>query len=77
MTTILIWIMFAISLIVVIISLIMSPNSNSFSGALVGSSDLELFKTVKERKSKKILKWTMFSVGLALMITAIVVRYFL
>jgi len=69
-----IWVLFAVAIVVITISLIMSPNSNSFSGALVGSNDLDLFKVNKERGSKKALKWTMFILGLVLMITALIVR---
>ena len=68
------WILFAIAILVIIVSLIMSPDSNSFSGALVGSSDLELFKDKKELRSKKILKWSMFILGFLLMIGAIAIR---
>lgn len=74
MVTALIWILFAFALILIIVSFIMSPESNSFSGALVGSSDLELFKQSKERGSKKVLKWLMFIFGIALMIGSLVIR---
>lgn len=74
MLTALVWILFAFALILIIVSFIMSPESNSFSGALVGSSDLELFKQSKERGSKKILKWLMFIFGIALMIGSLVIR---
>jgi len=70
----LIWVLFAVAIVVIAVSLIMSPDSNSFSGALVGSNDLDLFKVNKERGSKKVLKWVMFICGLVLMITALVVR---
>lgn len=70
----LIWILFSISIIVIIVSMIMSPDSNSFSGAIVGSSDLDLFKVSKERGSKKFLKWLMFSLGFGLMIFALIIR---
>lgn len=72
--TILIWILFAVAAILIIVSFIMAPSSNAFSGALVGSSDLDLFKVSKERGSKKIMKWIMFSGGISLMITALVIR---
>lgn len=65
-------IMVVISLGIVVISLMMSPDSNGFSGALVGSGDLELFKTSKERGVKKVLKWLMISFGIIIMILAIV-----
>lgn len=68
------WILFAIALLIIVVSLIMSPESNSFSGALVGSSDLELFKEKKERGSKIIIKWSMFGLGALLLIGAIIVR---
>jgi len=48
--------MFVLSAILIIVSFIMSPESNGFSGALVGSSDLDLFKVSKERGAKKVLK---------------------
>lgn len=68
------WILFAIALLIIVVSLIMSPESNSFSGALVGSSDLELFKEKKERGSKIFIKWAMFGLGALLLIGAIIVR---
>ena len=72
--TALIWILFAVSTILIIVSFIMAPSSNAFSGALVGSSDLDLFKVSKERGSKKIIKWIMFGGGITLMITALIIR---
>ncbi|WP_036456957.1 preprotein translocase subunit SecG [Mycoplasmopsis lipofaciens] len=64
-----------ISVIIIAISLIMSPDSNGFSGALVGSGDLELFKTSKERGIKKVLKYSMFTLGIALIVLAVVLRF--
>ncbi|WP_338822468.1 preprotein translocase subunit SecG [Mycoplasmopsis felifaucium] len=64
-------VMLIIAFVVVVASLMMSPDSNGFSGALVGSGDLELFKTSKERGSKKILKWVMVCSGIILMILAL------
>ncbi|AWX70065.1 preprotein translocase subunit SecG [Mycoplasmopsis anatis] len=66
-----------ISVIIIIISFIMSPDSNAFSGALVGSGDLELFKTSKERGFKKILKYSMFGFGILLLLASILIRIFL
>ena len=68
------WILFSIALLIIVVSLIMSPESNSFSGALVGSSDLELFKEKKEIGFKVVIKWTMFILGALLLIGAIIVR---
>ena len=72
-----IWIIFTLSLGITIISLIMAPSSNSFSGALVGSSDLDLFKVSKERGVKKILKWSMFAFGIILMVASIITRVYI
>ena len=69
-----VWILFSLSVFILIISFIMAPDSNSFSGALVGSSDLDLFKESKERGSKKVLKWLMFFFSIMLMILSLVVR---
>lgn len=66
-----------ISVIIIIISFIMSPDSNAFSGALVGSGDLELFKTSKERGFKKILKYSMFAFGILLLFASVLIRIFL
>ncbi|AWX69221.1 preprotein translocase subunit SecG [[Mycoplasma] anseris] len=63
-----------ISFSIMFIALLMSPDNNSFSGALVGSGDLDLFKVSKERGIKKVLKWSMFSLGLLLFILCIVLR---
>ena len=75
--SILIWIMVVISVILIVVSFIMAPESKGFSGALVGSSDLDLFKVSKERGIKKILKWTMFLSGLTLMVVALLVRIYI
>ncbi|QQH23286.1 preprotein translocase subunit SecG [Mycoplasmopsis bovis] len=61
-----------ISAVILVISMLISPDSNGFSGALVGSGDLELFKTSKERGFKKVLKWSMVFLGLILLILSIV-----
>lgn len=66
-----------ISVVIIIISFIMSPDSNAFSGALVGSGDLELFKTSKERGFKKILKYSMFAFGILLLLASVLIRIFL
>ncbi|MBN3534476.1 preprotein translocase subunit SecG [Mycoplasma procyoni] len=65
-----------IGLVSMVISLLMSPDSNGFSGALVGSSDLDLFKVSKERGFKKILKWSMFTCGFLLIIFSLLIRLF-
>ncbi|WP_127942769.1 MULTISPECIES: preprotein translocase subunit SecG [unclassified Mycoplasma] len=70
----LVWILFALSFVILIVSLMMAPDSNAFSGAIVGSSDLDLFKISKERGSKKLLKWLMFGLGLALLVISLVIR---
>ncbi len=68
------WILFAVAIITIIISFIMAPDSNSFSGALVGSGDLDLFKQNKERGTKKLIKWAMFISGIMILILSVVVR---
>ncbi|GAA8718009.1 preprotein translocase, SecG subunit [Chlamydia abortus] len=73
LTTILIIISFCI----LFLSLLLAPDSNSFSGALVGSNDLDLFKVSKERGIKKIIKWSMYALGILLFVLAIVLRYVL
>lgn len=49
-------VMVLVSVIIILTSLAMSPDSNAFSGALIGSNDLDLFRTSKELGFKKILK---------------------
>ncbi|AZG68817.1 preprotein translocase subunit SecG [Mycoplasma struthionis] len=70
----LITILMIVSLAIIFISFMMAPDSNSFSGALVGSNDLDLFKVSKERGIKKVLKWSMISLGLLLFIFSITLR---
>ncbi|ACF07260.1 preprotein translocase subunit SecG [Metamycoplasma arthritidis] len=70
-------ILLLLSVIIIFISFLMSPDSNSFSGALVGSGDLDLFKVSKERGVKKLLKWSMFICGILLFILCIVLRVLL
>lgn len=69
-------IMFIISIFLIVIGFLLSPYSNSFSGALVGSSDLELFNISKEKGYKKFLKWSMILGGLTLLIVAVLVRVY-
>jgi preprotein translocase subunit SecG len=54
--TILMIILLSISVFLIFIGFLMAPDSNSFSGALVGSSDLELFNVSKEKGYKLFLK---------------------
>ncbi|MDZ7293308.1 preprotein translocase subunit SecG [Mycoplasmopsis pulmonis] len=65
------------SLLIIILSLITSPDSNGFSGALVGSGDLELFKFSKERGFKKFSKYAMFVLGFFVIILAILLKVLL
>ena len=67
-------ILILISFALIFVSFLLAPDSNSFSGALVGSNDLDLFKVSKERGIKKVLKWSMYSLGVLLFILAIVLR---
>ncbi|MCN0157773.1 preprotein translocase subunit SecG [Mesomycoplasma ovipneumoniae] len=60
--------------LIVLVSLIMSPHSNSFSGALIGSSDLDLFQVSKERGIKKFTKWAMFILGFIFLVLSLVIR---
>ncbi|MGV2392477.1 UNVERIFIED_CONTAM: preprotein translocase subunit SecG [Campylobacter lari] len=62
-----------LSTVIIVVSLLMSPDSNAFSGALVGSNDLELFKSSKERGLKRVLKYLMIISGILLMIIAAVI----
>ena len=55
----------------------MGPDSNSFSGAIVGSSDLRLFLQTKEQGWKKFLKWTMIILGIIMFIVTILIRIFI
>ena len=66
-------ILILISFVLIFVSFLLAPDSNSFSGALVGN-DLDLFKVSKERGVKKVLKWSMYSLGTLLFILAIVLR---
>nr|WP_308699283.1 preprotein translocase subunit SecG [Mycoplasma sp. 'Moose RK'] len=56
------------------ISILMSPHSNSFSGALIGSSDLDLFQVSKERGFKKFTKWSMFIFGFIFLLLSLLIR---
>ena len=67
-------ILILISFALIFVSFLLAPDSNSFSGALVGSNDLDLFKVSKERGIKKVLKWSMYLLGALLFILAIVLR---
>lgn len=69
-------ILVTIGIIIIIISFLMSPDANGFSGALVGSGDLDLFKVSKEQGYKKALKYIMFFSGMFLLLFAITIRLF-
>lgn len=68
-------IMSIIAFVIIVISFLMAPDANGFSGALVGSSDLDLFKVSKEQGFKKIIKILMFIAGFCLFILAILIRF--
>lgn len=77
MNSIIAIVLFIISFAIILVGFLMAPDSNSFSGALVGSSDLELFSQSKERGYKKFLKWAMITLGIALFITVLMLRIFI
>lgn len=74
--TILMIVLLIVSIFLIFIGFLMSPDSNSFSGALVGSSDLELFNISKEKGYKKFLKWSMIISGLILIFVSVFVRIY-
>ncbi|VEU59166.1 preprotein translocase subunit SecG [Mesomycoplasma neurolyticum] len=76
MSVFLVVILVIVSIIIMIVSLLMSPDSKGFSGALVGSSDLDLFKVSKEKGFKKIIKWIMFFAGFLLLVLTLISRLF-
>ena len=57
-------ILILISFALIFVSFLLAPDSN----------DLDLFKVSKERGIKKVLKWSMYSLGALLFILAIVLR---
>lgn len=65
-----------ISLWIIIVSLLTSGDSKAFSGALVGSSDLDLFTQSKARGTKKWLARLLFALGILLMISAICLKVY-
>lgn len=69
-------ILFIISFLMIIVGFLMAPDSNSFSGALVGSSDLKLFSQTKEKGWKKFLKWSMIVLGLIIFSVTIIIRIY-
>lgn len=70
-------ILFIISFLMIIIGFLMAPDSNSFTGALVGSSDLKLFSQTKEHGWKKFLKWSMIILGIIIFIVTLFIRIFI
>lgn len=75
-TTFLTIILFIISFLMIIVGFLMAPDSNSFSGALVGSSDLKLFSQTKEKGWKKFLKWSMIVLGVLIFTITIIIRIY-
>lgn len=69
-------ILFIISFLMIIIGFLMAPDTNSFSGALVGSSDLKLFSQTKEKGWKKFLKWSMIVLGSMIFTITIIIRIY-
>ena len=69
--------LFIISFLMIIIGFLMGPDSNSFTVALVGSSDLKLFSQTKEHGWKKFLKWSMIILGTIIFIITLFIRIFI
>jgi len=65
-----------VSLWIIMVSLLTSGDSKAFSGALVGSSDLDLFTQSKARGTKKWLARLLFVLGILLMISAIFLKVY-
>ena len=65
-----------ISISIIIVSLLTSADSKAFSGALVGSSDLDLFSESKARGTKKWLARLLFTLGILLMVSAIFLKFY-
>ncbi len=76
LATILMISLLVISIFLIFIGFLMSPYSNAFSGALVGSSDLELFNHSKEKGYKKFLKWSMIVSGFLLIAVVVIIRIY-
>ncbi|SJZ55632.1 preprotein translocase subunit SecG [Mycoplasmopsis verecunda] len=74
MATLLVVLLMVLGFLIIIVSFLMSPDSNGFSGALVGSGDLDLFKHSKERGIKKVLKYSMIVLGTLIIVVSIIVR---
>ena len=77
MVTAMIIILIIISAILIVLSILMAPDSMSASGALVGSSDIDLFTEKKTRGAKKWITRLMFIFGIALMIAAILLKVYI
>lgn len=76
-TTILTTILLILSILMIIIGFLMAPDINTFSGAIVGSSDLKLFSQSKEQGWKKFLKWSMIVLGVLIFLTTLIIRILL
>lgn len=75
--TVITTILFILSTLMIIIGFLMAPDINTFSGAIVGSSDLKLFSQSKEQGWKKFLKWSMIILGILIFVTTLLIRIFL
>ena len=64
----------AVSVILILLSLLQSGKSDGISGAFTGSGGLNLFANVKERGPEKIISNATLVVGILFFVLVIVIR---
>lgn len=69
-------ILFVVSLVLIVLSLLTAPKSRGASGAITGGSNMNIFAKTKERGADKIISIITMIAGIFFFVFALLARYF-
>lgn len=70
------WVLVVISIALIIVTLLQGGKSDGASGAITGSSKMNIFARTKERGSEVIVSRLTLGLGIAFFFVALIVKYF-
>lgn len=70
------YVLVVISLLLIVLTLLQGGKSDGASGAITGSSKMNIFARTKERGSEVIVSRLTLAVGIAFFFVALIIKYF-